>query len=133
MAATTAPERGAMHWATGTPTIPGYLVAQPGHDIIREIGGSAIREHNTRLTTKIAESALERKLRVNTPLDPQARAGWIGIDVPDGARIVEELIARRVIVDYRPSCGIRVSAHPYTTDDEIDVFFGELDRVRHKR
>jgi kynureninase len=118
-----------MQWATGTPTIPGYLVAQAGHDLIREVGVPAIREHNIRLTTKIAERALERGLLVKTPLDPAARTGWIGIDVPDGARIVDELIARRVIVDYRPGCGIRVSAHFYTTEDEIDCFFTELDRL----
>jgi kynureninase len=121
---------GAMRWATGTPTIPGYLVAQAGHALIREIGVPAIREHNIRLTSKIAAGALERGLRVNTPLDPLARTGWIGIEVPDGARIVDELIARRVIVDYRPGCGIRVSAHFYTTDDEIERFFTELDRLR---
>jgi kynureninase len=121
--------RDAMRWATGTPTIPGYLVAQAGHDIIREIGVPAIREHNIRLTSALAEGALERGLRVNTPLDPLARTGWIGIDVPDGARVVEQLIARRVLVDYRPGCGIRVSAHFYTSDDEIGIFFRELDQL----
>jgi kynureninase len=121
---------GAMQWATGTPTIPGYLAAQAGHDLIREVGVPAIREHNIRLTTKIANGALERGLRVNTPLDPLARTGWIGIDVPDGARIVDELVARRVFVDYRPGCGIRVSAHFYTADDEIDHFYSELDALR---
>jgi kynureninase len=120
---------GNMHWASGTPTVPGYLVAQAGHEFIREVGVAAIRAHNIRLTTRIAEAALERGLRVNTPLDPDARTGWIGIDVPNGARIVEELLARRVIVDHRPGCGIRVSAHLYTTDDEIDRFFLELDRL----
>ena len=29
-------------------------------------------------------------------------------------------MAQRVFVDYRPGCGIRVSPHFYTTDDEID-------------
>jgi kynureninase len=119
----------ALRWATGTPTIPGYLVAQAGHDIIREAGVAAIREHNIRLTSRIVELAHERGLPIRTPLDPHARTGWIGIDVPDGARLVDELIARRVIVDYRPGCGIRVSAHLYTTDDEIDCFFAELDAL----
>lgn len=119
-----------MHWATGTPTIPGYVAARAGHDLIREAGVAAIREHNIRLTTKIAAGALERGLRVNTPLDPYARTGWIGIDVPDGAQIVAGLIARGVFVDYRPGCGIRVSAHVYTLDAEIDHFFAELDALR---
>ncbi|MBV8645130.1 MAG: aminotransferase class V-fold PLP-dependent enzyme, partial [Candidatus Eremiobacteraeota bacterium] len=54
-----------MRWATGTPTIPGYLVAKPGHAIIREIGVPAIREHNVRLTTRLTEGALERGWTVN--------------------------------------------------------------------
>ncbi|GAC1421405.1 MAG: kynureninase [Candidatus Velthaea sp.] len=117
-------------WATGTPTIPGYLVARAGHSIIREIGVPAICEHNTRLTTLIANNALERGLTVNTPLDPHARTGWIGVDLPGAQAIVEKLIERRIIVDYRPGCGIRVSAHLYTTDDEIEHFFHELDALR---
>ncbi len=47
-------------WATGTPTIPGYLVARAGHDLIRELGVPSIREHNVRLTTRLTEAALER-------------------------------------------------------------------------
>jgi kynureninase len=74
--------------------------------------------------------ALERGLRVNTPLDPQRRTGWIGIDFDDSARVCRELIANRVFVDYRPGCGIRVSPHFYTTDDEIDAFFQRLDALR---
>ncbi len=46
----------------GTPTIPGYVVAAPGHETIRTIGVRAIRKHNVRLTERIAAMALERKL-----------------------------------------------------------------------
>ena len=114
----------------GTPTIPGYVVAQCGHRMIAEIGVARIREHNVRLTTMIAEMALERELRVNTPLEPAQRTGWIGIDFDDAARVSRELIARRVFLDYRPGCGLRVSPHFYTTDDEIASFFRELDALR---
>jgi kynureninase len=120
---------GQLRWATGTPTIPGYLVAKPGHDIIREIGVPAIREHNIRLTTQLTESALERGWRVNTPHDAKARTGWVGIDVPNAERVLHELIARRIFVDYRPGCGLRVSAHLYTTDEEIDRFLSAMDEL----
>lgn len=117
-------------FATGTPTIPGYLVAQTGHRLIAQIGVARIREHNVRLTTLLAESARERGLRVNTPLEPARRTGWIGIDFEGAERAYKALIARRVFIDYRPGCGLRVSPHFYTTDDEIDRFFRELDAVR---
>jgi kynureninase len=115
---------------TGTPTIPGYVVAQCGHQMIAQIGIARIREHNVRLTNAIAQMALERGLRVNTPLEPAQRTGWIGIDFDDAARVCREMIARRVFLDYRPGCGLRVSPHFYTTDDEISNFFRELDALR---
>jgi kynureninase len=123
-------------WGTGTPTIPGYLVARPGHDLIRQVGVKAIREHNVRLTTLIAQMALERGLQVNTPLDPEKRTGWIGIAVREAhqgedvtERAYHELVNRRVFVDYRPGCGLRVSPHFYTTEDEIHRFFKTLEEL----
>ena len=117
-------------FGNGTPTIPGYVVAKPGHDLIKLVGVERIREHNVRLTTKLAEMALERKLKVNTPLDPFMRTGWIGMDFEDAERVCHQLIAERVFIDYRPDCGLRVSPHFYTTDEEIDRFFAVLDRLR---
>ncbi len=114
----------------GTPTIPGYVVAAPGHAMIGEIGVARIREHNVRLTGKIVAMALERGLRVNSPLQPEKRTGWIGIDFEDSERACRRLIQERVFVDYRPGCGIRVGPHFYTEDDEIEAFFRALERVR---
>jgi len=117
-------------WGNGTPTIPGYMVAKPGHDLIRKVGVERIRAHNVRLTTTIAEMALERGLQVNTPLDPARRTGWIAIDFPDSDRAYAALSKRRVFVDYRPGCGIRVGPHFYTRDEEIQQFFDALDAAR---
>jgi kynureninase len=78
----------------------------------------------------LAEGALERGFDVPTPLDPAKRTGWIGMDFPGAERVVQQLIAERVFVDYRPGCGIRVSPHFYTTDAEIDAFFSAVDRLR---
>jgi kynureninase len=113
----------------GTPTIPGYVVAAPGHEMIRTIGVPKIREHNIRLTEKIVAMSLERSLVVKTPLEPERRTGWIGIDFDGAEAACRQLVAQRVYVDYRPSCGIRVSPHFYTGDDEIEAFFTALDRL----
>lgn len=121
--------RDQFRWATGTPTIPGYLAAKAGHDIIRELGVASIREHNVRLTTYLTEAALERGWRVNTPHDAKDRTGWVGIDVPRAEHVQEQLLARRIIVDHRPGCGLRVSAHLYTTDEEIGRFLEGMDEL----
>ncbi len=117
-------------FGNGTPSIPGYMAARAGHEIVAKVGVAAIREHNVRLTQRIAEMALERGLRVNSPLDPQRRTGWIGIDFDGSERACRDLVRRRVFVDYRPGCGIRVGPHFYTTDDDAGVFFEQLDSVR---
>lgn len=118
-----------LRWASGTPTIPGYLVAKAGHDIIRAIGVPSIRAHNTRLTTRLTDAALERGWTVNTPHDAAKRTGWVGIDVPNAEHIAHELLQRRIFVDHRPGCGLRVSAHAYTTQDEIDAFLDAMDEL----
>lgn len=117
-------------WGTGTPTIPGYMAAKPGHDFIREAGVANIRAHNVRLTDAIARLALERGLTVNSPLEAERRTGWIGIDFPDCAAVYRGLIERRVFVDYRPGCGIRVGPHMYSTEDDVAAFFKALDDLR---
>ncbi len=121
---------GAHRFNTGTPTVPGYLAARAGHDAILEIGVAAIRAHNIRLTTALADGALARGFTVPTPLDPARRTGWIGMDFPGADRATAALVARRVFIDYRPGCGIRVSPHFYSTDDDVAAFFAALDEVR---
>ena len=117
-------------YATGTPTVPGYLAARPGHDTILEVGVENVRAHNVRLTDALAEGALARGFTVPTPLEAHRRTGWIGMDFPGAERAAAALRERRVFVDYRPGCGLRVSPHFYTSDDEIAAFFAALDALR---
>ena len=114
---------------TGTPTMLGYLVARAGHDAIAEIGVPAIRAHNARLTARIIEAALARGFTIPTPLEAERRTGWIGIDFPGADRATKALIDRRIFIDYRPGCGMRVGPHFYSTDEDIDVFFHALDEI----
>ncbi len=115
---------------TGTPTIPGYLVARAGHDALLEVGIDNVRAHNVRLTTRLAEGALARGFTVPTPLQPEQRTGWIGMDFERSKEVSRRLIAERVYHDYRPGCGLRVSPHFYTSDVEIETFFERLDTIR---
>lgn len=42
----------------------------------------------------------------------------------------QALLARDMLHDYRPRCGIRASPHFYTTDEEIERFVQAIDRIR---
>jgi kynureninase len=119
----------ARRFTNGTPTVPGYLVARPGHELVRAIGIENIRAHAIRLGARLVEGAEARGLRVSSPRDGTQRTGWVGIDIPHAEHVVRELARRRVFVDHRPGCGLRVSPHFYTTDDDIDAFFTEIAAV----
>ena len=97
--------------------------------MIREIGVAAIREHNVRLTTRLTEAALERGWRV----EHAARRGTphrLGRHRRARRRArAARADRRRIFVDYRPGCGLRVSAHFYTTDEEIERFLAAMDEL----
>ncbi len=120
----------ARRFTNGTPTVPGYLAARPGHALIRSIGVEHIRAHTIRLGDRIVTLADERGIRVSSPRDGSRRTGWVGLDLPEPERIVRALAERRIFVDHRPTCGLRVSPHFYTEDDEITRFFTAIDAIR---
>lgn len=120
----------AMRFATGTPGIPALYAARAGTEIIRKIGVAAIRKKSLRMTQKIRELAEADGLRVNTP---EQRTGMVCIDFPGADRAERELVKRRILVDYRPRCGLRISPHFYTTDEEIERCFDEIRRLRKRK
>lgn len=111
---------GIERFQSGTPNVPSIYSARAGYKIVGKIGVPAIREKSLRLTRKLMDSAKRRGWKLNTPEDDRERGGSVVIDVPNGAAIAEQLIARNIIIDHRPDAGIRIAPHFYSTDDEID-------------
>ena len=120
---------GEERFASGTPNVPAWMIAQAGYRIVNEIGVPAIREKSLRQTRRIIEHALSRGWRVRTPADDARRGGTVTIDVPDSARVAADLIAREVVIDHRPDAGIRIAPHFYSTDDEILHALAVMDEV----
>jgi len=110
----------------GTPNVPALYSARPGYEIVNEIGVSAIREKSLRQTARLVALADEHGLRVNTCRDPRKRGGVVTIDVPNGLEVTHELARREILVDFRPSAGIRVAPHFYTTDEEVERTIAEM-------
>lgn len=120
---------GSERFASGTPNVSAWMIAQAGYRIVHEVGVPVIRAKSLRQTRRLIEQALARGWPVRTPLDDVQRGGTVTIDVPDGARVAAALIARGVIVDHRPQAGIRMAPHFYTTDDELDHAVAEMAAV----
>jgi selenocysteine lyase/cysteine desulfurase len=41
--------------------------------------------------------------------------------MPDAQAVSRALLAREVLVDFRPKAGVRFSPHFYNTDEEVDA------------
>jgi kynureninase len=120
---------GAARWLGGTPSIPALYAATEGPRILRRAGIEAVREKSLRQTARLIAMADERGYAVTAPRDPARRGGTVAFDVPHGAEVSQELLARDVVIDYRPGAGIRVAPHFYNTDDEVDRVVHEVDEI----
>ena len=111
----------AFRFLNGTPNIPGLYSARSGFEIINEIGIEAIRAKSLRQTQHLIDLADEAGFFVRSCRDPLTRGGVVVLDVPNGKEVTRELMRYQVLVDYRPSAGIRIAPHFYTTDNEIEL------------
>ncbi len=120
---------GPFRWLNGTPVIPALYAAAEGPRILRRGGMGAIRAKSMRQTARLIELADERGYRVNAPRDPVRRGGTVALDVDHGYEVVQELLARDILVDYRVGAGIRVAPHFFTRDNELDEIVGSIAEI----
>jgi selenocysteine lyase/cysteine desulfurase len=104
----------------GTPSVLPYVVARAGIEQIRAIGLETVAAHNQRLTNRLVELAQENGWRLLTPVEAEQRGGTVCIDLPGAAEVVARLERAGIMVDFRPSFGVRFSPHVYVTEEEIE-------------
>ncbi|HEX9669412.1 MAG TPA: aminotransferase class V-fold PLP-dependent enzyme [Thermoanaerobaculia bacterium] len=114
------PAAGAWRFLTGTPNVPALYACRPGYRIVAAVGARRIRERSLELSGRLIDAALAAGFEVRSPRDPERRGGTVTVWHPDGERLCRELLAREVICDYRPSAGIRLAPHFYTSEEECD-------------
>jgi kynureninase len=119
----------AYRFMNGTPQVPALYACRPGMDIIRQAGVEQIRAKSIRQTQRIVDAALSRGWRVNTPHAAAERGGTVSVDCPHPAGVTRELLARDILVDYRPQAGIRLSPHFYNRDEEIDFAIAQIEEI----
>ena len=120
----------AHRFLNGTPNIPALYAAMSGYEIVAEVGVEKIRAKSVRQTSRLIELALAAGFAVRSPLDASQRGGVVILDIPNGADVARELARRDVLVDYRPSAGIRLAPHFYTNDEELDRVIEEIGQCR---
>jgi kynureninase len=123
------PREDSFRYLNGTPHIPALYACRPGLDILNKVGIAAIREKSIRMTTRLIEGAKSRGWRVNTPENPVERAGTVSIECPHAYEVCRELLAREILVDYRPRAGVRVSPHFYNREEECDFTLAQIEEI----
>jgi len=116
-------------YLNGTSHIPALFACRPGLDILNKVGIHAIREKSMHMTARLVEGAQSRGWRVNTPQNPAERAGTVSIDCPHAFEVCRELLAREILVDFRPKAGVRVSPHFYNREEECDVALAQIEEI----
>jgi kynureninase len=120
-------------YLNGTPHIPALYACQPGLDILNKVGITAIREKSMRMTARLIEGARAQGWRVNTPENPAERAGTVSIECAHAFEVCRELLARNILVDFRPKAGVRVSPHFYNREDECDFTIAQMAEILKTR
>jgi kynureninase len=127
------PREDSYRFLNGTPHIPALYACQPGLAILNKIGTRAIREKSIRMTTRLLEGARARGWRVNTAQNAADRGGTVSVDCPHAFEVCRELLAREILVDYRPQAGIRISPHFYNQEEECDFALSQIEEILKTR
>ncbi len=114
----------------GTPAVAALYQSRAGQRLIGEIGARKIREKSLVMTQACIDWIDELGLKLNSPREAARRGGSVVFDFVGAADVCRELNRRKFFCDHRPGAGIRIAPHFYTKPEEIELFFGELKKIR---
>lgn len=110
---------GIRRFTAGTPPLLSLLAVEPGIDLLLEAGMERVREASAALTSFLCDLADERLaplgFTIASPRDAGKRGSHVTIAHEDGYRIVQALIRRGIIPDFRAPDGIRLGIAPLYT------------------
>jgi kynureninase len=127
------PADDSFRYLNGTPHIPALYACLPGLDILQRAGINAIREKSLRMTSRLIEGARSHGWHVNTSENSAERAGTVSVECPHAPEVCRELLARDILVDYRPKAGVRLSPHFYNHEEECDFVIEQMAEILDSR
>ena len=123
------PHATARRFDAGTPPVPNIYAGVAGMALVEETGVPAIEEHVRGLNTRLIEGLEELGAAVVTPSDPARRGPLVCVRSTDAPALVASLAEERIVCSLRDT-NLRVAAHFYNTDDDVDVLLAALARRR---
>jgi selenocysteine lyase/cysteine desulfurase len=125
-----APSPTARRFQSGTPPIPAIYAGIAGIELMQEIGIAATREHVNALNERLIAGVDELGGTVVTPREAERRGALVCIRSTDAPALVAALGADGIVTSDRDS-NLRISAHAYNVEDDIDAVLAGLARHRH--
>jgi selenocysteine lyase/cysteine desulfurase len=123
------PSPTARRFESGTPPIPSIYAGIAGVGLIQEIGIAATREHVTALNERLIDGVDELGGSVATPRDPAQRGALVCIRSTDAPALVRVLGEEGIVTSERDG-NLRVSAHAYNVEEDVDAVLAALARHR---
>jgi selenocysteine lyase/cysteine desulfurase len=124
------PAADARRFDAGTPPVPNIYGGLAGMSIVEEVGVAAIEGHVRTLNTRLIEGLAELGADVVTPADPAHRGPLVCVRSTDVGALVSELASDRIVVSTRDD-SVRIAAHLYNTDEDVERILAALRSRRH--
>jgi selenocysteine lyase/cysteine desulfurase len=121
------PSETARRFQSGTPPIPAIYAGIAGMELMMEIGIAETREHVNALNERLIAGIEELGGSVVTPRDVERRGALVCIPSTDAPALVRALAAERVVTSERDG-NLRVSAHAYNAEEDVDAALAALER-----
>jgi selenocysteine lyase/cysteine desulfurase len=123
------PSPTARRFQSGTPPVPSIYAGIAGLELMEEIGVAETRVHVTALNEHLIAGVDDLGGVVVTPRDPEQRGALVCIRSTDAPQLVAALGEDGIVTSERDG-NLRVSAHAYNTDEDIDAVLAGLARHR---
>ena len=123
------PSPTARRFQSGTPPVPSIYAGIAGLELMEEIGVAETRVHVTALNERLIAGVDDLGGVVVTPRDPEQRGALVCIRSTDAPQLVAALGEDGIVTSERDG-NLRVSAHAYNTDEDIDAVLAGLARHR---
>jgi selenocysteine lyase/cysteine desulfurase len=123
------PWEDARRFEEGMPNYPALFVLENALDYLAALSPEFIAAKIERLASRAVDGLHAQGWDLLTPEDPSARAGIVSFREPSAKGIVAALRERNVFV-WGGEGRVRLSAHVYNSEADIDRFLTELGAVR---
>jgi selenocysteine lyase/cysteine desulfurase len=124
------PHATARRFDAGTPPVPNIYAGVAGLTLLQETGVPSVEAHVSALNTRLIAGLEELGADVVTPVDPAGRGPLVCARSTDAPTLVAALAEEDIVCSLRDT-NLRVAAHFYNTDDDIDTLLDALGRRRH--